>query len=856
MIAHILLLGAAALPTGAPYVADTTQILRVAAHRISASEGAPVLDGRLDEAVWAAADSITGFVEVTPAPGEPSDFHTVARVLFDHQAVYVGVRAYDPEPELIAAQLTRRDNVFDSASDALAVNFDSHHDRRTAYGFGVNPAGVKSDFTITDDSNIDDTWNAVWEVEISKDERGWTAEFRIPLSALRFDADGDGVWGFQVVRKVHRDGEFSAWSPQRDDEPRLVSRFGELHGMTELPVPRRLEVLPYTVSGVDLAPGDAADPFYSATDWKVDAGADVKYGVTSDLTLDLTINPDFGQVEADPSQVNLTAFETFFRERRPFFTEGADIFRFGLAGGNDESLFYSRRIGRPPQGFADPLGGFVEAPEQTTILGAAKLSGRVGQGWSVGLLNAVTAQESARVRDSAGVFHADLVEPLSNYTVARLRRDLNRGRTQVGAVATGVVRALDDTGLDFLHSSAFTGGADVSHRFASDRWQLSAVVLGSEVRGSEQAIVRTQRAPQRYFQRPDADHVEVDEDATSLAGYAASAGVSKISGKWRGGGGVIARSPGFEVNDLGFQRFADVVGGGVDASYRQLEPNRLFRGSDLGANFSGGANYAGEVVELGGGIRGSAQFHNFWRVYGGVRREFETLDVTALRGGPAIISPVRYGGWFGVDSDDRKPFTVGLNGGWGVEPESEGGDFRLSLDAGWRPSASIQLSLEPFYSLSRNPWQYVSAPSDSLGERHYLFGDLDQRSVGMSARLNQTFTPDLTLQLYAQPFIATGAYRDYFEVADPVAGSFDDRFEPISGGLDTPERDFTVRDFKLNVVLRWEYRLGSTLFLVWSHDRAHTDGDGRFRPVDDLAVLFDAPSRNVLLVKVNYWLDI
>ncbi|MGI9178969.1 MAG: DUF5916 domain-containing protein [Longimicrobiaceae bacterium] len=882
MLATTLLLGGILLASPMDgHAPSATPAPRVTALRVTAVHGAPVLDGRLDDAIWTLAEPIGDFVQVHPRPGETSQFRTVARVAFDDGAVYVGIKAYDPEPEQIMAQLTRRDQ--ESTSDWLQVAFDSYHDRRTAYLFSVNPAGVKLDAAITDDSRVDSGWDAIWEVATRRDEDGWSAEFRIPLSALRFSTEGPGIWGFQVARRVPRVDEQSAWAPFRRDEPRLVSRFGELHGMTGLRAPRRLEVLPYTLSSVQRAPGNPQNPFYSATSWQGAVGVDLKYGVTSNLTLDATFNPDFGQVEADPSQVNVSAYETFLPERRPFFTEGAGIFNFGLSLGDgdnaNEQLFYSRRIGRAPQGSADERGGFADAPEQTTILGAAKLSGRTQSGWSIGVLNAVTAQESAPVIDSLGGRYSDVVEPLTNYSVARLRRDLNEGRTQIGAVATGVVRQLDDTELDYLRSSAFAGGVDFTHRFASNHWMAMGSLLGSSVFGSEESILRAQTSPARYFHRPDADHVQVDSSATSLSGFAGSYLVGKLGGRWRGGVGGQFRSPGFEVNDLGYQRDADQILNVGFMGYSQSNPGKLFRSANANFNLWSGRDFDWQDLGVGMNVNGGVQLLNFWRLNAGIGQNLPAFHTRALRGGSSIRTPHSYNGWFGGRSDDRKPLSVGMNGSWRVEEESGSRAYHLSLSPSWRISEGSQLSLSPFYSMNRNGWQYVATRTDDAGEQHYLFGELNQETFGLSARLNQTFTPALSLQLYAQPFVSAGDYSGFKRVEAPHAARYADRFGTFAEGAIQREGDdartlavdtdgdrqpdirftdpnFNVRDFKLNAVLRWEYRMGSTLFFVWSHGRNSFSPTGDFRARRDFDDLFREPSQNVFLIKANWWLNL
>ena len=866
MLFTTLLLGATLLP--AQNDANDNVELRLNAYRLTPAVGAPALDGLLDDAVWAAADSIGSFTQKEPDEGRPSRFPTTVRLAFDHDAVYVAIRAYDPEPDRVVAQLTRRDE--DSSSDWVMVGFDSRHDQRTAYAFAINPAGVKRDFIVADGQDDDASWDAVWEGAARRDAQGWTAEFKIPLSALRFAPDGDGVWGFQVARVVQRVNEVSYWAPMRKDDSRAVARFGELHGMRGLPSPRRLELLPYTVSGITRAPGRGGDPYFSRNDFRGAVGLDLKYGVTSDLTLDATVNPDFGQVEADPSEVNLSAYESFFSEKRPFFTEGADIFRFGIGigdgDGGNESLFYSRRIGRTPhhdlRGSVEDDTTFVDQPREATILGAAKLSGRVGAGWSLGALGAVTSEERGRVARLGGNRWDEVVEPMTGFTVLRARRDLNGGSTQFGAVGTGVFRQLCETGMEWLPSSALVAGVDASHRWASDAWLVRGAVIGSHVRGSTDAILDLQQSSARYFQRPDAGHVGVDSQATSLSGWAARYELSKVKGSWQGGILGSVRSPGFEVNDLGYMREADQILNVGYLVYNRFRPGKVFRRWDVATNVWDARTFGGEGQDQAFNLNGSAQFLSYWGFWGGLERHLGGLSTDALRGGPAIRRPASTNMWGGFYTDSRKKVSgeVSLSG---FRQDGTGSwRYSTSVYLSWRASPSSRFTVAPFYTRNHNTWQFVDAPADAEGARHYVFGALEQRTLGLSARFNQTFSPTLSLQVYAQPFVSDGAYDRFREVTAQRAGDFEDRFTALDEDgegrtFSFGDPDFNYRALNLNAVLRWEYRLGSTLYVAWSHAREGADDDptGRFRPRDDFAALGELPSTNVLLVKMNWWVN-
>jgi hypothetical protein len=841
------------------------------------------IDGRLDEPAWQLAEVATSFVQQRPSPGEPATQATEARVLYTRQAVYIGMRMYDGAPDSIATQLARRDAI-GLNSDWAHVLIDSYFDRRTAFRFSVNPSGVKRDVLHFDDTSEDGGWDAVWEVATAIDSLGWTAEFRIPLSQLRYQATGEEsetIWGINFIRDIARHDERSWWSPVPPDAGGMVSLFGELHGLRDLPSLRRLEITPYSVGRLTRAPEvQPGDPFYRANAVWGAMGADVRYGVSSNLTLTATVNPDFGQVEADPAEVNLSAFESFFQERRPFFQEGADIFQFnvGLGDGSVEQLFYSRRIGRAPQRGIGRASGHVDVPETSPILGAAKLSGQFGSGWSVGVLNATTGAVHARM-DSLGVRWEEPVEPLTNYAVARASRNFRQGQSTLGGIFTATHRRLEGDELEFLNSAAYAGGLDLRHRFGAGNYRLNAHVLGSRIEGSERAILRAQRSSSRYFQRPDADHVQLDPTRTSLQGAAATLELLKLSGgHWRYGSITLARSPGFEINDAGFMQEADQIMQVGFIGYDQYREQGPFRRWNLFHNLWHGWTFGGEALGLGGNVNGSFQLKNLWSGQGGINRNQPGLSIKALRGGPAMARPGRTNVWSGLSTDRRKPVSFNLNLQASFEDGTGGRTVFFSPGMTVRPASHFDLSLAPALSRNRDPWQCAVPPNCRVGER-YVFANLDQQTVSLTARLNYTFSPNLSLQYYAQPFISTGEYSEFKQVTDPRAARFADRFYTYADqqiAYDADKRIYSVRvddsatepDFsfrnpnfnsrqlRTNAVLRWEYGPGSTLFLVWSQGRSDFGGDGNFRLRHDAGELFGSPATNVFLIKLNYWLNL
>ncbi|HEX9691296.1 MAG TPA: DUF5916 domain-containing protein [Gemmatimonadales bacterium] len=882
-LAALVTLAAAAAPAAAQEVPGGSAGARRATARTPAAyaaravSGTQHLDGVLDEATWRDATPISDFTQRNPNEGQPGTEQTEVRVLFTDDALFIGVRAWDSQADAIVGHLTRRDEM--SPSDWLGVAIDSYHDRRTAFYFSVNAAGVKRDVYIFDDTNEDSSWDAVWDVATSRDANGWTAEFKIPFSQLRFGADDTGLWGFNVYRRINRLNEEQYWRVPPKDQTGLVSRFGDLYGLDGIKPPRRAEVIPYVSGSAAWSRAQAGNPFATGRDGTGAIGADLKLGITSNLTLSATVNPDFGQVEADPAVVNLSAFETFFPEKRPFFNEGLDIFRFpiglGDGDGESESLFYTRRVGRAPQGWADPRGGHAESIDRTTILGAAKLSGKTASGWTIGLLGSVTAEEEARVIDDAGLDHMDVVEPRTSYVVGRLARDLRGGRTQIGIFGTALNRSLPDN-LNWLRGSAYTAGLNLTHRFFDEGWVAEGWMVGSHVRGSAEAIDLTQRSSTHYYQRPDQTHVDYDPTRTSLSGFAGQFNITKVSGNWRGGTGVDTRSPGFEANDLGFQQDADRTIAYLWLNRRWLQPGAVFRTFNINFNGWGGWSYGGETVARGGNVNLNWQFLNYWHGFMGVNRELSATSRGALRGGPSFIRPGSWNGWAGFGTDSRNAIRFGFNVSGNVEDQRAGHSYAVNPFVAWRPATNLDFMLAPGFVKRSTAWQYLFQ-TDALGEPHYVFGDLDQTIARMTLRGNLTFTPTLSLQVYAEPFVAVGDYTGYKEVANPRGATFADRFSPYgadqllddgAGGVavdlngdSSPDigignPDFTAVSFRSNVVLRWEFNLGSTLFFVWQHGRSDFTNDSDFQLGSSISDIFRAPASNTLLVKVNYWLGL
>ena len=845
-----------------------------------------VLDGVLNDAAWQAAAPASGFIQREPLEGVPAEHDTEIRVLFDHDALWIGLRMWDSEPEGIERQLYRRDD--SGQADYVQVGIDPNLDRRTGYVFTVSAANVQGDEYFYDDERSDRAWDAVWASAVSVDDRGWSAELRIPLSQMRYRASEDvQSWGFNVHRRRVATNESSFFSLVSRLQRGTMSQAGRLDGI-RLPSPsRRVELLPYAVSSVHRGPAQAGDPFFDGTSRNARVGMDLSYGLGAAFTLDATFNPDFGQVEADPAVINLSAFETFFEERRPFFVEDARVFDFGLSGGQNK-LFYSRRVGRAPQGRTPSDALFADVPENATILGAAKVAGRTSSGLSIGALAAVTGNERGRaLRQGRSDVEDFLAEPRTEYGVLSLRQDLREGQSTFGGIVTALRRELPaDGSFDFLPGTALNGGVRFEHQWDDREWALWGFLAGSLVSGSEEAITRLQKASNHYYQRPDATRFSLDPTATSMSGAEWRLQFERRSGRhWTGSVWAAQVTKGFDINDLGFSGAAERLDGGFRFGYREITPGSFFRSYNV--SLSTFHNISHEVLD--GGIswqgirdaylRGSTslsahgQLLNYWSGNVSLSYTPDAMSRSSTRGGPIMADPGRIALEGRLSSDRRSPVSWGASLELRRENRGGAGDFQVSGDVRIRPSPRLELTLEPSFESARVSDQYVAATSalpyaPTYGTR-YLFADLERRSLSVETRLDWTFTPHLTFQLFAQPLLSSGDFATYKQLLAPRTFDFQTLTTTASGGrryidfnadgkndYDFSERDFNVRSLIGNAVLRWEYRPGSTLFIVWQRRQADRVSVGNFDFGRDLGALLDAASDDRFIIKVNYWLGL
>jgi hypothetical protein len=800
----------------------------------------PVIDGRDTDEIWRLAAPMTEFRQFAPVEDADPTVKTEAKVAYDDHNFYAFIRAFDPHPDSIQKLLARRD--IRTCCDQIKIVIDSYHDRRSGYEFAVNPGGVKRDYAVYDDNNEDDAWDGVWEVATQVDSLGWTAEFRIPLSQLRYAHRPTNTFGFAVWRDIDRRGlERVGWPLYRVSRPGFISQLGEVAGLDGLPSPTRLEVIPYAVAKNVPRPGFERDQ-------QLTAGADIKYGLTSNITVDATVNPDFGQVEADPSVLNLSAFETFFQERRPFFIEGTGIFQFGVncsvVNCSGEGLFYSRRVGRDPQ--LRQVYGDAESPTASRILGAAKLTGRLSGGLTIGALDALT-QRAHGPGDRT-------IEPLTNYSAVRAQQDFRKGESGIGFMATAVNRDLDQWTENALRKSAYVGAVNFRHRFHNGRYQLSGSFDLSDISGTPAAIAATQRTTVHNYQRPD-DNVRYDSTRTGLRGDAEELLFRRTSGFIQFETSYQRRSPGFEINDLGILFRADQQSWNNWASLNWQKPRAFFQRGFWNFNWWQFWTTDGLPTERAANTNAHFQLNNRWWAHlGGTFGQLgDVFCDRCARGGPAVRVSPYFAPWGGIEGDQRYKVIPYLFFNYFRGDEGRSTSFNANPSVDLRVSTQFRGSVSLNVTHSIDDLQFYGFLTDGTGVGHYTFAHLDQQTASLSFRVDYTATQTLTVQVYASPFVSKGRFSNVREIANPRAQAYQDRYQPYA--ISNPG-GFNFKQFNSNVVMRWEYRPGSTLFVVWSQGRDDFEPDMGTRTIPrDFGRLFNAYPKNTFLVKMSYWLS-
>ena len=809
----------------------------------------PVIDGQNTDAIWRTAPQFSDFRQFEPRVDADPSFRTEFQVAFDQDRLYVYVRAWDPHPDSIMRALTRRD--VRGPSDQIGVIVDSYNDRRSGFEFYVNPDGVKRDLAIYNDVQEDRSWNGVWDVRTVVDSEGWTAEFSIPLSQLRYADAPRHTFGFGIRRDIERFAERVAWPEYSPTRRGLASQLGQLEGISEIGSAQSVELTPYLLTENVTMPSPNGG---FGREQRLAVGGDLKFGITPGVTLDATVNPDFGQVEADPAVLNLSAFETFFPERRPFFVEGTGLYRFRLNCyivvdcSTNQGLFYSRRIGRAPALLG--ANGGPDTPTATPIAGAAKLTGRTPGGLSFGLLDAVTRH--------VGGIDDRTAEPRTNFAVLRAQQDLRGGEADISVIGTAVNRSLDAWTRPWMHESAYATGLSARNRFGDGNYEVTGSVTASRVAGEPEMITRTQLNSVHYYQQPG-DDLELDSTRTSLAGHAEQIKIGKYGGGYtRFESSLVHQSAGFDVNDLGFLRRADRLNWSTWASLNFRDQRWIYRWALVNANHWQTWTTSGLQTENDWNFNGHMGLNNNWNIHAG--GTFGALGQTfcdrCTRGGPALRQSRGFYPWFGFNGDNRRTLipSVWVNLWYTDEGATHSSSISPSLSI--RPSSQLQMSWGFNISRGQTDSQWYGNIVDGAGATHYTFAHLDQRTLSLTARINYTASPDLTVEFYAQPFVSTGTYSDIREVsATPEADSYENRFQPFTPPAGS-QNAFKSSQLRTNAVLRWEYLPGSTLFLVWAHGReAYTGEENRRSWGNEFLDIFDVHADNTFLIKVAHWFN-
>jgi hypothetical protein len=846
--------------------------------------GSIILDGVFSEPAWNTVEWGADFTQIQPHEGKPSSQATKFKILYDDKFLYLAYNCLDLRPDSIVKRMGRRDEF---PGDWIEINIDSYHDLRTAFSFTVSVAGVRGDeFISNNGNNWDASWNPIWFAKTARNDSGWTAEARIPFSQLRYGNEKEKVWGFQINRLIFRNAERASWQYIPQSSGTWVSAFGELHGLKDIPMHRQVEIAPYVTVQADKYKKEEGNPFAKGFDKKLNAGVDGKVAVTNDLILDFTINPDFGQVEADPSQVRIDGFQNFFSERRPFFIESRNIFDYQLTGSeaggsyDDDLLFYSRRIGSSPHGSPSLANGeYLKYPQNTSILGATKFSGKTKKGLSIGILESVTQREKATI-DHNGQRREELVEPLTNFFVGRVQKDFNGGNTIIGGIITAVNR---EKGLgDVLHRGAYSGGLDFVKFWKERTWYIRGNIVFSHVEGTKEAILNTQTAFEHLFQRANASEVNVDSNRTSLGGMGGTIRFGRIGGKAQGKSGRIfkfetgltLRSPGLELNDIGFMLTSNEINHFTWAGIQWQKAFSIFRNARVNYNHWSRWDYSGKFLYQAFNTNTHATFKNNWSAGQGLTWSLFEISNNALRGASSLRLNGNLAQWAYINSDYRKKVqgSLEINNAWAFANTARSNNIFLSVTVQAMDALKFSLSSSYTYFWKRQD-QFVSNINYNNSIRT-IVGEVKQRTWRFTGRISYNITPDLTLQYYGQPFITRPLYDKFAFVSDPLAKKYDDRFHPFAanqisivnneyrvdensdGNTDYTfsKPDFNFVQFRSNLVVRWEYRAGSELYLVWSQANTADAFNELDTPVFTSLFnhAFDDGSRNIFLVKWTY----
>jgi len=823
----------------------------------------PVIDGKLNDNCWLSGEWQSDYVQFTPVYGGSPSYKTELKILYDDKSIFVAIRAYD-DMEKISRKLGRRDAF---SGDQVGVQFDSYFDHRTAFEFDLTSAGQKLDVWVANDG-WDMNWNAVWYGKVAQEDSAWTAEFQIPLSQLRYSSSGDQVWGFNSWRYIDRMHEEDHWNLVANDGTGIVYTYGELHGLEGLTKARRIELTPYVSGSLATSRQEPGNPFATGRDFGGRAGLDAKIGITNNFTLDATINPDFGQVEADPSVMNLTAFETYFEEKRPFFVEGKNIFDYSF---DEDQLFYTRRIGHAPS--YKPPFDTVSIPEYTNIGAAFKLSGKTSKGLSLGIIESVELKATAEIHENNVDSQMD-VEPLTNYLIGRFQQDFDRGNTIIGGIVTHTHRSVKSDNLEFLSRNALTYGLEFTRYWKDRKYFLEAKAIGSNINGDAEAINRLQTSSTRYYQRPDISGVVYDTTLTALNGWGASLNAGKWSkGHWRYNEELIMRSPGLELNDLGYMTLSNLLKNNTQISYVEKENTRIFKNYTFSLLQQNAWNANGQGLYSLVSLSAESELMNNWGLSVSSQYKFRTLDERLLRGGPSMKVPDIVTWSWSLNTDYARNLYLIFYGNYSKGLAGNLKNVMLSSTLTYRPWNNLALSVQPTFQKNLDELQFIGRFDSSTQDNTWLLATVDNRNAGITFRIDFAITPELTIQYYGSPFVSIGKYTDFKEVTNPLDDSYENRFSIVvpeenglmydfesdnNGTVDYSifNPDFNYQQFRSNLVLRWEYKAGSALYLVWAQDRTAYEPAGEFDINTGVRNMFDIFPGNIFMIKFSYWFSL
>jgi hypothetical protein len=833
----------------------------------------PSIDGRMDEAFWEQTPWSEPFVQVMPDERVPSPSVTRMKLLYDNTYIYAGIYCKDAEPEKMNRFINNRDA--NSIGDLVSIAFDTYHDFRAAPEFNLNLGGNKTDLVVNDKRVATLSWNAVWDARTHIDlaDSAWTAEMRIPFSQLRYNRrSSDGVWGLHIRRIIRHRNEVQNWSLIPLKNNGHVFSFGEMRGMTDLPKPRGIEILPYVMGKYSRRPEVAGSPYGGKNNSLANAGLDARFAL-SDYTLDLTVNPDFGQVELDPSVMNLTAYETFYDEMRPFFLEGKHIFDF--ASGSD-MMFYSRRIGSAP-GYApegiDNVNSFAEAKDNVPIIGALKLTGSNRNGLTIGIMQNLTAASYARVSRN-GTENEEAVEPATNYTIARVQKN-SKGNTFLGAMFTSVNRMMNHANLEnLMPRNAYAAGIDFVQYFKNRLYYIDMKGMFSSINGTKAAIMQLQTNAVHYYQRPDAGYIRLDSERTGLNGTGGYVKAGRRgNAKWAFSETFEWASPGFDMNDAGYLKQADMQSNSTAIEFRQTDTWRTFRSNQFILTQKNVWNYGGTPVNNSLSLEWKTMTLSRYELTLNETFGWNQLDSRLLRGGPDM----RHDPWFNTaatfntDKARRVIFTGKYTGTRHIGGHRNYNAISPALS--FRLAHFILLSAQFDYAWNNDDMQYVgkATPQSMSGAGYspaYVLGEMEQHTYGATVKLQANITPDVSIQLYGSPFTSVARYDNYKLATNTVSERYEERSRPLLLSGDSfsfiqddlrqtfSNPNFRFNEFRSNIVGRWEFRPGSTLYIVWEHRRSRRDGGLHGSWGENLERMSELPSTNTLMIKINYWINL